>query len=132
MTTVDTNVKEKKNPMRGTVLALLALVGCAVEPPADQPLTPLPAYPAWYQEVETCAGERGDYGGLRFFLLDADDPHGGITFGQDIWLRYADSQSRLVVEHEMLHSLIGDGDHGDPRWVGCGLHPDQLRAALLD
>lgn len=116
--------------MKHLLLTLLALAGCATEPPTDIPLTPLPAYPAWYLEVETCAGVRGNYDELRFFQLDAHDPHAGITYGSTIFLRKKDSESRIIVEHEMLHSLIGDGGHHDPRWFGCGLAPEQIYALL--
>lgn len=113
----------------GAVLLIvaLALTGC-MAPPEDRPLEPRPEYPMWYLEVETCAGVRGDYNALRFFLLDRDDIHAGVTKGTTIWLRYPDSFSRVIVEHEMLHSLIDDGAHLDPRWVRCGLSPAQIQA----
>jgi hypothetical protein len=107
--------------------ALLLLAGCAAfEPSQDYPLLPPPEYRLWYMEVETCAPVRGNYDDLRFYYLPKDDTYAGRTFGQTIYLRASDSESRLVVEHEMLHSLIDDGGHTDPRWVACGLSPAQL------
>lgn len=115
--------------MRRLLLAALLLTGCSMfEPSKDEPLDPRPEYPLWYMTVETCAGVRGDYNALRFFLLDKNDERAGHTYGHDIWLRYPDSYSRIIVEHEMLHSLIGDGAHRDPRWVRCGLAPAQIQA----
>ena len=107
-----------------------SLAGCTFEPPTDVPLQPLPSYPAWYAEVRACAGGPDDYDRLRFYVLDPEDEHGGITVGHTIWLRPKDSESRLVVEHEMLHSMIGDRDHEDPRWVTCGLDVATIIGAL--
>lgn len=113
-----------------TALPVLALLAACQEPPQDEPFTPPAIYGAWNTEIAACASVRPNYTLLRFFYLPADDPHAGITYGTTIYLRRPDSESRLIVEHEMLHSLIGDGDHSDPRWVGCGVSPAQLRAIL--
>ena len=59
--------------LRALYATVLTLVGCAVEPPTDQPLAPLATYPAWYQAAEACSGAQGDYGALRFFLRDSRD-----------------------------------------------------------
>ena len=111
------------------ILPALLLAGC-VAPNTDEPFQGRPEYPAWYLEIERCAGVRGSYDALRFFYLPDGDPRAGVTKGTTIWLRYPDSFSRLIVEHEMLHSLIGDASHQDPRWVRCGVAPAQLRAIL--
>lgn len=110
-------------------LALALLAGCQ-EPSKDEPFEPRPEYPAWNTEIAACAGVRPNYSELRFFYLPDDDPHAGLTYGTTIFLRYPDSFSRLIVEHEMLHSLIDDGDHTDPRWVACGVSPAQLQALI--
>ena len=111
------------------VALLAACAGCQ-EPTQDEPFAPRPEYPLWNTEIAACASVRPNYELLRFFYLPDDDPHAGITYGTTIYLRRPDSESRLIVEHEMLHSLIGDGDHSDPRWVRCGVSPAQLRAIL--
>jgi hypothetical protein len=112
--------------MRGLAI-LLFLAGCSLEPSHDQPLTALPQYPGWYQEVESCSGHLGNYAELRFWALE-DGKYAGRTFGSDIFLSGSWAGNRKVVEHEMLHSLIGDGGHQSVIWWACGLHPTQIMA----
>ncbi len=107
------------------LLLLLLLTACQA-PSTDEPLVPLPVYRAWYAEVEACAGVSGDFDQLRFYVLEPEDERAGVTYNQAIWLKSNAVGSRLIVEHEMLHSLIGDGDHSSTAWKTCGLDPETL------
>jgi hypothetical protein len=91
-------------------------------PAQDEPYQPLAEYRSWYAQVEQCAGRTGDYSRLRFWVLDLSSKYGGYTQGRDIWIQRAYQDERLIVEHEMLHSL-GFHGHGDPTWKRCGLYP---------
>jgi hypothetical protein len=108
------------------VFLALVILGCALEPPHDEPLVPLAQYPGWYAEVEACSGKVGDYSQLRFWGLESDKL-AGQTWGRDIFLVGVWAGNRRVVEHEMLHSLIGDGGHLSVLWWICGLHPSQMQ-----
>jgi hypothetical protein len=106
------------------VLAVLAL-GC-MEPSKDEPFTPPPEYQVWYARVEQCSGVHGSFDRLRFFVLGAEDRRAGAARGHDIWIRAIYRETPFVVEHEILHSLIGDGDHTSWRWAACRLSVESV------
>jgi hypothetical protein len=109
---------------------LVVLIGCTTEPTSDEPYAALPQYAGWYAEVEACSGHRGDFARLRFFVLDSLDARAGHQQGDDVWIRWPYWSSRKVVEHEILHTLIGDADHSRAEWIACGLYPLTVDQAL--
>ena len=113
--------------MRPLFGILVLLIGaCAVEPNRDDPYEAPPEYAPWYRDVETCAHRSGSFARLSFFRLDSLDYRAGHREGNSIWIRPPFFTTRRVVEHEMLHTLIGDPEHARPEWVDCGLSPAQV------
>lgn len=104
---------------------LLFSMSCAVGPSKDEPYAALPEYQEWWQTVEECSGATGDFGDLRFYILLPEDERGalGRSRGQDIWIRVDLVADAFVVKHEMLHALIGDGQHRSAAWRSCGVAP---------
>lgn len=108
----------------------LALTACAFEPATDERLQPTDEYPGWWQAVEACSQQTGDYRRIEWYVLQpADMTHGvaegyhlgGYTVGSRVWIAAAYVSNRLIVQHEMLHVLIGDGNHSRPEWAMCGI-----------
>lgn len=106
-------------------LVLLALLtACTTEPAQDVVLAPGDAYPTWYRETVTCSGKGGDYGRIRWWVLEDDSPNAGETWGRDVYIKLRYATSAFVVKHEMLHTILhGDGLHFAPAWGACGLRP---------
>ena len=120
------------------VMALLAtmgvLMGCsdftAVTPHPLVSFEPPTLYRAWYAEVEQCSGEIGRFERIEWFrtpeIMHPEtgqpvagvqrDPHTIIL--AEPWVNH-----RGVVAHEMLHDLINDHSHKDPRWNSCAPTP---------
>jgi hypothetical protein len=96
-----------------------------VEPSKDRPYGTLAEYGGWWGEVEGCSGVTGDFGRLRFYILEGEASVGvlGRQRGTDIWVREDRVGDRFVVEHEMLHVLVGDREHRGAVWADCGLAP---------
>ncbi len=113
------------------VLLALLLPACSLfEPSKDSPYKALPEYAGWWSEVESCSGRYEDSSYLRYYVLDPGDRRAGHQQGHDIWIRTPYFTSRRVVEHEMLHVLIGDSHHEGPEWKTCGLYPLTNEQAL--
>lgn len=116
-----------RRPLLG--IALVALGGsCRAEslivppelPPASQPLTPLATYEGWWRDVERCAGVTGNLDRVQWFVVrDADSftyrgvRYDGYWWNMIHWIALADAKvdNAAVVRHEMLHDLLGRGDH---------------------
>src|SRR4051812_44349355 len=115
---------------------LVALVSACVTiteplPPGAAPLTPLPEYQSWWQEVESCSGINGDINAVSWYEIPhvteftvAGNPniagywqpyHHSITLAG---LRINDAD---LVRHEMLHALIKEKGHPTEFFVQkCG------------
>lgn len=105
------------------LLCLLLLAGCATAPVSDAPYQAPTEYYPWWTEVVACAHVGGRFTELQWFTLDDAEPYVGYTVTPRIWIKEWAQNTRLVVEHEMLHALIGDGGHTDASWARCGLYP---------
>jgi hypothetical protein len=101
--------------MRLTVLVLL--VGCAVEPPTDYPLTPHPEYRVWWKQMEACSGRRGNYDAIRRYEMESKTKRGHYE-DRNIWIHYWHVDDRETVAHEELHAL-GVRGHSGPEWGWC-------------
>lgn len=83
-------------------------------------LGPLPVeYDAWWRATEACADRQGDLATVRWFTTPGDSVRvGTATFdaywfaaGNTIVVGRAYVRDGPVVRHEMLHALLGRGDH---------------------
>lgn len=102
---------------RSVFVALTLASGCAsppVEPVNAVPLTPTPAYAEWWAEARACVDTTGDLNRITWFRADwfSDDVGGAVTYGlwvrpHTIYVRRYYEETREVVEHEMLHDLLG-------------------------
>lgn len=113
-----------------TVASLVALpAGCrdltlAPAPPelpaGSERMVPLTRYADWWRDTEDCAGIDGDFSRLSWFDVPGRTSftYGGVQYDGYWWNgvhwillagdKIADSS---IVRHEMLHELLGRGDH---------------------
>jgi hypothetical protein len=107
--------------------ALLLGLGCReviVLPPelpaTAQPLAPLSVYEAWWRATEECAGLTGNLSRVRWFVVPESDSftyrggrYDGYWWDEVHWITLASAkvQAGAIVRHEMLHDLLGRGDH---------------------
>lgn len=101
--------------------------------------SPPPAYEVWFEELETCTGETGDFSRFRFFEVRAPlegslfpcDSRSGTCIGEwklpyDILLAPQLLDFEGLVKHEMLHALLQVRGHPDvfnrcsPGFAGSG------------
>lgn len=84
----------------------------ALEAPAD--------YAAWWAATERCAGLSGDLSRISWFAIPGrtsfmyqDGQYDGYWWKGVHWILLAGDkvQNGLIVRHEMLHDLLGRGDH---------------------
>ena len=109
---------------------LFALAGAcrdfplAPEPPelpsAAEALTPPATYADWWRATEECAGLRGDLSRITWFVVPGrtsftygTGQYDGYWWNGVHWILLAGEkvENPLVVRHEMLHELLGRGDH---------------------
>jgi hypothetical protein len=118
-------------PFRLRWLAPLLLLGCldSFAPAGAEPFTPPAVYRVWWQEVEHCAGLWGDFDRVEWYEVPGSSYRCPAYEGWcDGWWRapnliYMAAQrldDRRLAEHEMLHDLLGRGDH-PPVFQTCGL-----------
>jgi len=112
------------------VAATLAMAGsCRDFPlapvPPDLPagaeaLTPLATYADWWGETEQCAGLHGDMARVHWFVIPnrtsfvyGDGQYDGYWWNDVHWILLAGDKvtNGMIVRHEMLHELLGRGDH---------------------
>lgn len=109
--------------------AVALSIGCRAEaivaPPPDlpasaQPLTPLQTYAGWWADVERCAGLTADLSRVQWFVVPNADSfnyrgtyYDGYWWSRVHWITLADTkiENAALVRHEMLHDLLGRGDH---------------------
>ena len=88
-------------------------------PQSAQPLTPLDMYATWWQATEDCAGVSGQMSRVRWFVVPESDSfvYRGDRYDgywwQVHWITLASARvdDAAIVRHEMLHDLLGRGDH---------------------
>jgi hypothetical protein len=89
-------------------------------PAGAQTLVPPPEYVAWWTATEKCAGRSGDLARVSWFSLPGrtsftylDSQYNGYWWDGVHWILLAGEkvQDGLLVRHEMLHELLGRGDH---------------------
>jgi hypothetical protein len=118
--------------IRSLILAtIVALLGACREiplGPADPPelpssaeaLDPPDSYAEWWRVTEECAGLQGDLSRISWFYIPGhtsfvygDAQYSGYWWSGVHWILLAGEKvnSPLSVRHEMLHELLGRGDH---------------------
>jgi hypothetical protein len=89
-------------------------------PAGAEALTPLPTYADWWRATEQCAGLQGDLSRVSWFVVPGrtwftyrDAQYDGYWWNGVHWIILAGEkvQNAMVVRHEMLHELLGRGDH---------------------
>lgn len=86
------------------------------------PIRPPIKYQRWFREVERCSQIKGDFGTLKFYKVPGgfflNEQH-GYVIGQwvrglakdDIYIAEQHLNNKFVIKHEMLHALLGNGNH---------------------
>ena len=130
-TTTETTVRSNPAICRcTTILGLLALLSCS--PSATDvnegavAFTPPDRYRTLWSGVQSCSGESGSFGRVRWFV--SSELRGGTSIlGQwlpphNITIKAGYERHDDVVRHEMLHDLLdGDPTHSDAAWEACGV-----------
>ena len=89
-------------------------------PPAAEPLAPLAVYADWWRATEECSGQAGALSRVQWFVVRGGDSfayrgvrYDGYWWNGVHWITLAEArvQDAAIVRHEMLHDLIGRGDH---------------------
>jgi len=104
--------------------------GCGFEPNGAAPLEVPPSYYTWWAEVERCAQQSADIGRVRFWVVKGENfpcPNGPCIghwrSPHHVYVAEAWVNDAALVKHEMLHDILGSGEH--PRAVfgptGCNV-----------
>ena len=89
-------------------------------PPTAQPLTPLSSYTSWWRATEDCSGTAGELTRVRWFVVPESESfvyrgsrYDGYWWNEVHWITLASAkvEQGALVRHEMLHDLLGRGDH---------------------
>jgi hypothetical protein len=133
-------------------MGLHLVAGCtdpiaAIQFPVDAvEIAPAAPYARWWAMTESCAGQSGNMAQMHFYTVphltidDGDAHYAGYWFqsGNRIALAEPFVTEGRVVRHEMLHAILGRGDHPRADFVdrcggivdfGDGLHEEA--SALL-
>ena len=109
-----------------TGFILLAAFGAGQPPKVSQwpasRIEPIAQYREWWEATKRCSGLNGRFSRIRWYRMIPAGPipteHGpkvGLwfegVFHSRILLASEYVSSELVVRHEMLHELLGTGDH---------------------
>jgi hypothetical protein len=124
------------------VLLVLLLSGCLLptllkEPPQTF-YAPLPQYQAWWDATTACAGVQGNMGRVQWGVMEDDldgaflcarmgpqvKKYDGYCYGawiepHLILLSRTHTTNEVTVRHEMLHDLLREVEHTDPRFFSC-------------
>lgn len=103
----------------GLVLALLSLVACVHLPPGARPMVDVPpTYRQWWESVEHCSGQRGDFERVRFYTMPKSfDWQGNRVAGLAYWPGYVvviaeqHKGNQGIVAHEFLHLIASHRGH---------------------
>jgi len=91
-----------------------------VVPAGAETLTPLAAYADWWKATEECAGTLGSMSRVSWFVVPnrtsfayGDGQYDGYWWNGVHWILLAGDkvENGMIVRHEMLHELLGRGDH---------------------
>lgn len=89
-------------------------------PPSAEPLSPLAVYDDWWRATQECSGRSGTLARVSWFVVRGSDSfayrgvrYDGYWWNGVHWITLAESrvQDPGIVRHEMLHDLLGRGDH---------------------
>jgi hypothetical protein len=89
-------------------------------PPSAEPLSPLAVYDDWWRATQECSGRSGALARVSWFVVRGGDSfayrgvrYDGYWWNGVHWITLAESrvQDPGIVRHEMLHDLLGRGDH---------------------
>ncbi len=110
----------------GAVLLAACSEPTSPEVPGRVEFAPPDVYADWWEQIERCAGEEGDYDRVRWFRVDRfqDRPTllGQWNSNHEITIRADLLDAFPIVAHEMLHDLLdGDRRHMDLAWLNCAL-----------
>lgn len=112
----------------GGVLASTCRSPTAVYPPDGAvPFTPPAVYASWWSMVEQCAGRRGNFQAVQWFLMPGAHSFDlGDMRVAGVWTRAGNAitvgeHARLngqLVRHEMLHAILQGGSHPRAQYLG--------------
>jgi len=89
-------------------------------PAGAEALTPLATYADWWSATEQCAGLHGNMTRVHWFVVPnrtsfvyRDGQYDGYWWDDVHWILLAGDKvaNGMIVRHEMLHELLGRGDH---------------------
>ena len=89
-------------------------------PAGAVPLTAPARYREWWADAKRCSGLGGEYERLRWFVVPGTvsfeyqgGRYDGVWWSDYHWIVLSEARvhDSLVVRHEMLHDLVGRGDH---------------------
>jgi hypothetical protein len=89
-------------------------------PSAAEALTPPDSYIDWWRATEDCAGRHGDLSRVTWFVIPdhasflyGNGQYDGYWWNGVHWILLAGEKVNdpMIVRHEMLHELLGRGDH---------------------
>jgi hypothetical protein len=91
-------------------------------------ITPPPPYAQWYAAMERCAGLKGAFVAVRWFVTPTpwvDGQHGndstyGMTYRHHIVLNLPEALDSTLVSHEALHDILS---YHPQMWIDAGPHP---------
>ena len=112
----------------GAALAALTTAGACREVVVDPPVLPDGAVPFaapsqyadWWDDAKRCSGLDGEFERLRWFVVPGTvsfnyqgGRYDGVWWSDYHWIALSEArlQDSMVVRHEMLHDLVGRGDH---------------------
>jgi hypothetical protein len=100
------------------VALLVACAGCRYAPEGAAPLEVSSAYRHWWGEVEACAQRSAPIERVRFWVIKGDEfpcPNGPCAghwrSPHDVYIAERWVNDETLVKHEMLHDLLGTGQH---------------------
>jgi hypothetical protein len=107
--------------MKRLAAGLWLLLACLAP---GESIDPAPEWRGWYQQVEACSGLTRDFDAIVWSVHDQPDQVPGgllvgwIDFPDHIWIA-RDYLTRPILEHEMLHYLLGRKGHPSPPFCYC-------------
>ncbi len=110
-----------------TLLPACGIIGPSVQAPHLRPLEPIPeVYASWYDHVETCIGQLGNFDAIFWYVadeifVDGLEKAGILRFPHTITMHSDFVQNPVAVKHEMVHHVSQRGDeiHGTDAFYEC-------------